>query len=60
MQRKSAVLAIFFLRRYWDESRTKLGLLVTLALVLGLHSTHATLFYATVRFPIIVVVLGNS
>lgn len=58
VQISALAASIIILRRYWDESKTRLGLFVTLALVLVLHSTHTTLFYAQSTFLLLLAVLG--
>lgn len=64
VQVSALVGCIELLRRFWDESRNWLGLLVTLAVVLSWHATLSTLFYAQTTFlllgAILLSMLGQS
>jgi len=57
VQISALVASIVMLRRFWDESKTWLGLAVTAGLVLTWHSTSTTLFYAQSTFLILLAVL---
>ena len=57
VQISALAASIVLLRRYWDESRTWLGLAVTLGVVLTWHSTSSTLFYAQSTFLILLAIL---
>jgi hypothetical protein len=51
------IVCVILLRPLWDEAKTRLGLLVLLALILSWHSTSTTFFYAQTTFLMILAIL---